>query len=388
MAGQLGNGALAEGGIGTRDDRFLKGVGQVQRARVAQADTDEGRQVVRREGVLLARRDRPDHGLGERFQRRQHQLAVVLQVAEQLAQVDHCVAIQRGGIELHLADHAGAAFVRATAIVDGGEVIELALDTMGTDRMGHLAGRVLIDFGQIGEHPPEQRHVNGLATVEQGPGLLDHFRRHVRLGFLLALFLASRRGAAQFIPALLDQRGETGNLRFAEKQQVFGLAIVLELEPRGRQRRLDLALGLGGIASGKPLQQQCLELLGAHAAMFGRDQLLLVGSQADRALEALAADASPTVTAKDGILGRSGIVTVEVGRSEVLDQMELDEQIHAGLSILVKGGVGCVGQRRVEIPGPALANGVAARNRQVRVEPMGKVVEQDAIVEGELARRQ
>ena len=80
-------------------------------------------------------------------------------------------------------------------------------------------------------------------------------------------FLASRRGAAQFIPALLDQRGETGNLRFAEKQQVFGLAIVLELEPRGRQRRLDLALGLGGIASGA-LQQQCLEPLGAHATML------------------------------------------------------------------------------------------------------------------------
>ncbi|MNF16193.1 hypothetical protein D3C80_2191100 [compost metagenome] len=46
---------------------------------------------------------------------------------------------------------------------------------------------------------------------------------------------------------LLDQLGETGDLRLAEKQQVFGLAIVLELEAGGGQGGFDLAFGLGRV---------------------------------------------------------------------------------------------------------------------------------------------
>src|SRR5690606_33004460 len=69
----------------TRSNGFLEGVGQVQRAGMAQADTDEARQVMCGETVLLARRNGTHHGLGESLQRGERQLAILLQVAQQLA---------------------------------------------------------------------------------------------------------------------------------------------------------------------------------------------------------------------------------------------------------------------------------------------------------------
>ncbi|MCY1364528.1 hypothetical protein D9M69_513330 [compost metagenome] len=127
---------------------------------------------------------------------------------------------------------------------------------------------------------------------------------------------------------LLDQPSETGDLAFAEKQQVFGLAVVLELKAGSRQCRLDLALRFGRVTVGQALQQQLLELLGTYAAMLGGDEVVLLGRQADRTLEALAAHPCPAMATENGVLGSTGVVAVEVGRGEVLDQVEFDEQTH------------------------------------------------------------
>src|SRR5690606_11831855 len=143
-----------------------------------------------------------------------------------------------------------------------------------------------------------------------------------------AFLLATGRSDGQLIPVLLDEAGETGDFGLAKKQQVFGLAIILELEPGRRQRSFDLAFGFQRIASGQTLQQQRLELLGAYAAMLRGDQLMLPGGQTNGALEALAADPRPAMAAEQGILGGTGVVAVEVGWRKVLDQMKFDEQTH------------------------------------------------------------
>src|SRR5690606_24360653 len=115
--------------------------------------------------------------------------------------------------------------------------------------------------------------------------------------------------------------------------------------------------GLLRIAPGQPFEQQGLELLGADAAVCLRQQLVLARGEADGPLEALAADACTARTTEDRVLGRAGVVAVEIGWGEVLDQVEFEERAH-GISLPLLGVSGFGGGRLggpVELARPALA---------------------------------
>jgi hypothetical protein len=56
--------------------------------------------------------------------------------------------------------------------------------------------------------------------------------------------------------------------------------------------------------------------------------LLVTAIEANGALETLATDTRAALATEEGILGRPGIVTVEVGGGKILDQMQFNKQGH------------------------------------------------------------
>ena len=93
----------------------------------------------------------------------------VAEVVPQPVDVDGRVPVQGGGVELDRSDHAGAASRRRRflAVVDGGEVVELVVDGMDTDRVGDLGGGVDVDVGHVGDHAAEQGDVHRVVAVGQ-----------------------------------------------------------------------------------------------------------------------------------------------------------------------------------------------------------------------------
>ena len=303
---------------------------------MAQHHADELRRVVRGKAVLLAGGDGARHRLGEGGYAGQRQVAVVLQVGQQLVRVERGIAVEGGRVELDLADHAGAGFVGTAQIVHRSEVVELAFDAVGADGVGHLTGRMLVGLGQVGKHSAKQRHIHGLAAVQQLAGLFFHRIRRVGLGLflrLLGLVVASRR-ACQVVPVAVDQGRKGCNLAGAQKQQVLGFPVVAELQPGCAQGQFDARACLGFVAVAKGvqlLQQHLQQLLGANAAVGIGDFTGTGRLQTDGALEALAANSRPPVAAEQRVLGCAGVVAVQVGRGEVLDQVVFDEQAHGVL---------------------------------------------------------
>src|SRR3546814_17827786 len=69
-------------------------------------------------------------------------------------------------LELDGAHHVRSGSVIRLQIVNCRIEIEFALDRVGRDRVSDLAGSVLVFFGHVGEHPAEQRDIDGFTTIE------------------------------------------------------------------------------------------------------------------------------------------------------------------------------------------------------------------------------
>src|SRR5262249_20470382 len=112
--------------------------------------------------------------------------------------------------------------------------------------------------------------------------------------------------------------------------------------------------------------------LSADSAVRGWDQVVLFEIVADSPLDALAGDAGPAEAAKVGVLGAAGVVTIEVRRGEVLQNMDFDAH---GFSRAVRVNWKRVvlGRRLVRLPGrtrslvpilsePTVQNGSSCRD--------------------------
>src|SRR5690606_18175232 len=87
------------------------------------------------------------------------------EVGAEQVDVDGRVAVERGGVELHRADHACARFVVLAAVVDRGVVVRLDVGGVHADGVGDLGGGVDVDVGGVGDHAPEQGDVDRVAGV-------------------------------------------------------------------------------------------------------------------------------------------------------------------------------------------------------------------------------
>ncbi len=119
-----------------------------------------------RKGVLLA----GGFGHHEAFQKGSQSLGrqflVILEIFHELFPIHHGVAVETGRIELHRSHHVGTGGVLGLEVIHSGVEVEFPLDGMGRNGVGNLAGGVLVLLGHIGQHAPEERHIHGLAAVE------------------------------------------------------------------------------------------------------------------------------------------------------------------------------------------------------------------------------
>jgi len=178
---------------------------------------------------------------------------------------------------------------------------------------GRIANARLI----IAPHEPTAAH---LAAIERLRKFCGQLLGGVVLGILLALLLRGRR---ERIPLFVTKRGDGGHFALTEEEQVLGLLVLCELDIEQRKARFGHGRGGFAIAArrNEPLGHLIHEPLAARSAVLSRHQRASVELAADRALDALAGDAGAPVAAEFTALRAAGVIAVEVGRGEVLDDV-------------------------------------------------------------------
>ena len=121
------------------------------------------------------------HGGGEGVDERGDGLHGGIGVTERIQQPVHIhvgVPVERGGVELDVADHGGArvAFLVAVLldVVHGGEVVRIEVNPLHADGVGHLCGRVHVQIRVIGDHAAEQGDVDGAVVLQDTLDALLH----------------------------------------------------------------------------------------------------------------------------------------------------------------------------------------------------------------------
>src|SRR5699024_4321288 len=200
-----------------------------------------------------------------------------------------------------------AGFLVGDLVVDGGVVVELGGDRVGGQGVGDLDGGVDVETRDVGDHAAEQGDFGRVALGEH--------TGHVQA--LQSLFECCVPQLCEFCGPVDDQVHDGVDLGFAEEEQVGGLLLLLGglrdaqgFQEGGSEPPAILAPQLGTCF--EPAGEQLQDLLGAGGAVglgYGLGEF-----DAGGALPGLGGDACPAHTTVGGVLGGSGVVTVDVGR--------------------------------------------------------------------------
>ena len=118
----------------------------------------------------------------------------------------------------------------------------------------------------------------------------------------------------------------------AQEQQIFGLCggIIpgLHLELDGSQSLLNSWLRLLKALLLQLLGQDRNNVASSHAEFLLAQETGVGEGKAGGALKALAGNTAATDATKHGIFGSAGVITIETGRREVLNDVELNELGH------------------------------------------------------------
>ena len=215
-------------------------------------------------------------------------------------------------------------FVAGLEVIHGGVVIVFRNSAMGRDRVGHLNSRFSVELRIVRKHAAEHGDVGSRVRSPEeivGRGDLDFLIRRQRLFGHLQCGLAFPRGHKR---QLLDE----------------GRVLVLgglDLPERARDRPCDL---LRPLLVCSLLEQVVVDVLAEALRSIGKvavKRILEDVRRAPSALEALRRDADPGHAAKGDALRPAGVVSVEIGRPERREQVELKEVRHeaspAGLGL-------------------------------------------------------
>ena len=148
-------------------------------------------------------------------------------------------------------------------------------------------------------------------------------------------------GGDDLLPVFVDSLRQCRNFLAAEEQQVLGFAtfrcLELDVGQRDfgfRQRLRSVALACQGIDDG------LVNALGAHRQFIRVEHAFahfFIEKLPYRSLVALARYPRPACTTEESILGRAGVVAVQVGRREVLQDVNFDQGFHSAVSVAVSG---------------------------------------------------
>ncbi len=124
-------GKPGEGDFLLRPQGSLKGRGQVPGHPLPRPEGHEEGRVVGGEAVLLARGQGEGEGLEEGQDPLEGKLLVPLEVFHELVQVHHGVAVEGGGVELHVPHHPRPRVLLGVQVVHGGVEVKLPVHLVG-----------------------------------------------------------------------------------------------------------------------------------------------------------------------------------------------------------------------------------------------------------------